>query len=178
VELAGVLPVVDGFVAIAEALRARAAGDPETYLDRRDRAARVLAAGERRTPAARLARVLLDEELRRLDATDVATLTIGPECRWFEADRDPRADVSRRKPLRRVLAALVAQHLEDPSRGVSTERLFAAGWPGERAAARSAATRVWNAIRQLRRLGLERLLTRRGEGYGFTERLRIERATE
>jgi hypothetical protein len=74
-------------------------------------------------------------------------------------------DLGRRSTLRRVLAALAHAHYEQPGVALSRMALFAAGWPGEQIDAGSAANRVYVAVAELRKLGLEGALESDGEGY-------------
>jgi len=63
------------------------------------------------------------------------------------------------------LHELVAFHFEDAEHGLSIERLFLVGWPGEKASPLAAARRVYTAMGMLRDLGLRNILTRRDDGY-------------
>ncbi|HEY2365569.1 MAG TPA: hypothetical protein VGH87_04245, partial [Polyangiaceae bacterium] len=94
----------------------------------------------------------------------VAKLRVDRRGRWFEVSGE-RVDLGRRGALRRILAALVEARLETPDRGIKQQDLVAAGWPGERVLALSAATRVRVAIATLRQLGLRSLLLTRDDGY-------------
>jgi hypothetical protein len=84
--------------------------------------------------------------------------------RWFEV-QGPRAELARRGALRRILGALIEARLARPGAGLSVAQVFEAGWPGERARADAAATRVYTAVRELRALGLGELLRKEAEGY-------------
>jgi tetratricopeptide (TPR) repeat protein len=84
--------------------------------------------------------------------------------RWFEV-QGPRAELARRGALRRILAALIEARLTRAGAGLSVAQIFEAGWPGERARADAAATRVYTAVRELRALGLGEMLVREAEGY-------------
>ncbi len=66
---------------------------------------------------------------------------------------------------RLVLARLVRQHVDAPGRALSLGDLFAAGWPGERIAAKAAANRVYVTLTKLRQLGLGGLLQSRDDGF-------------
>lgn len=85
-------------------------------------------------------------------------------------------DVARRGAIRRVLHALVEQRHLAPGVGLPVERLFAAGWPGDRALPTAASNRVYAAVRTLRALGLEAVLLRSGDGYLLDAGVGIKRA--
>lgn len=79
---------------------------------------------------------------------------------WFEID-GRRIDLGHRASLAGILAALA-------SRGdLTTEDVVAVGWPGELMDANSARNRVYAAIRQLRKLGLEGYLESKSGTYHF-----------
>lgn len=106
------------------------------------------------------------EQARSLPVTRVHdALVIGPEGTWFRPPGAARVDVARRHNLRRVLLALVDRKKERPGRGLSSEDLFAAGWPGERASRDAAVNRVRVAVATLRKLGLRPHLLTRTDGY-------------
>jgi tetratricopeptide (TPR) repeat protein len=98
-------------------------------------------------------------------------LRLGEACSWFELDEHPRVDLARRRPLRRLLAALVERHREPQKPPLSVEALVKRGWPDERLVAATGATRLYSAIATLRKMGLEGALERRGEGYALTSDL-------
>ncbi len=74
-------------------------------------------------------------------------------------------DLSRRGTLRRVLLALARRHLEAPGSVLDIDSLLAAGWPGQRMLHESGLARVYMAVRRLRELGLEGVITTRDGGY-------------
>jgi hypothetical protein len=92
-------------------------------------------------------------------------LSVARDGRWFQLAGAPRVDLERRRPLRRILALLVAERLAHPGRAVPLDAIITAGWPGERLIPRSANTRAYVALSTLRRLGLGEVLLRRGGGY-------------
>ncbi|MEZ4449019.1 MAG: FHA domain-containing protein [Nannocystaceae bacterium] len=92
-------------------------------------------------------------------------LRVDREGRWFEAPPQGRVEVGHRKPLARILAALVAQQAAAPGVPSSLAELRAAGWPDERVLERAGANRVHVALTTLRKLGLRELLLRRDDGY-------------
>ncbi len=111
--------------------------------------------------AVRFARRLLTAALARTHAGTPA-LTVGPT--WFFVRGATEVDLARRGPIRRVLLALVEQHRTSGG-ALDREALLGAGWPGEQVQAEAASTRVRVAIATLRRLGLERIIVTRDDGY-------------
>lgn len=92
-------------------------------------------------------------------------LELAPDARRFRVPGAAVVDLSRRGSLRLVLVALAEQRRAAPGVGLPPAALFAAGWPGQKAAPASADARVYTAVRTLRRLGLERILVRQDDGY-------------
>lgn len=94
-------------------------------------------------------------------------LRVAEDSSWFELDGQ-RVDLSRRKPLRRILAALVERHRGD--RGASSvDALVRAGWPDEKLVGSTGATRLYTAVATLRKMGLEGVIERSGEGYAIAD---------
>ena len=85
------------------------------------------------------------------------------------AFRPPEAtelvDLSRRAPLRRILAALARARVDAPGDSLGLDDLLGAGWPGERIAHAAAVNRVHVALATLRKLGLRGLLHSGERGY-------------
>ncbi len=79
-------------------------------------------------------------------------------------------DLTRRGPLRRVLMALVDARIHGSGRALGTHDMLAAGWPGERMLPESGAARVYMAVRRLRVLGLDAVLTTVDGGYALDAR--------
>lgn len=102
-------------------------------------------------------------------------LVIATEGRWF---RTPGADeivkLHRRRPLQRVLEALVHARQRTPGSAVSVETLIARGWPGERVLASAGAERVYAAVATLRKLGLRDVLLRQDDGYLLDPKIALE----
>ncbi|MCA9551752.1 MAG: hypothetical protein KC933_17075 [Myxococcales bacterium] len=90
-------------------------------------------------------------------------LTVEDEARRFEVGGRRPVDLSRRGPIRRILVALVQAH--QAGRALDVTEVVSAGWPGEIVPPDAGATRVYTAIRTLRRLGLEGVLLTRDSGY-------------
>ena len=89
-------------------------------------------------------------------------LVIGPEATWFRVGDGSLVMLENRKPLRKRLLALA--HLPHGVK-MPVVSAFEAGWPGDRALPKAAATRVYTAVHVLKRLGLEDVLVRHESGY-------------
>lgn len=157
-------------VALAAAHAAIARGDPSpgSALD-----APAVVDSARRSAEVRLALALAR---RRLGAVSERPPTLHDAVRVGEilVDRDggslqladgKRVDLATRGAPKRILAHLVARYADAPRATTSLEEIFAAGWPGVRVSARSAASRVYVAISTLRGAGLGPMLQRTSEGY-------------
>jgi hypothetical protein len=73
-------------------------------------------------------------------------------------------DLTRRKQLRRILAALLV------AKALTIEEVLRAGWPGEFVSPQAGAARVHVAISSLRRLGLGTTLAHGSAGYSLDRR--------
>jgi tetratricopeptide (TPR) repeat protein len=100
------------------------------------------------------------EDVRALE-TRVRAWTLDPGGAWFRPPQREPVDVSRRAPLARLLAALVAVR-DAGEGGLSVHQLAEAGWPGEILVTSSARNRVQNAVSTLRSMGLEILVLEEG----------------
>ena len=80
-------------------------------------------------------------------------------------DATELVDLSRRAPLRRILAALARARVDAPGDSLGLDDLLGAGWPGERIAHAAAVNRVHVALATLRKLGLRGLLHSGERGY-------------
>jgi tetratricopeptide (TPR) repeat protein len=97
-----------------------------------------------------------------------------PATPWLAVSADRRrfalggaeVDLTRRGPLARVFAALVARAGAD----ASADQLIAAGWPGESIQPEAARLRLYNAIAALRAMGLRGLLVTTDSGYRLEAR--------
>jgi tetratricopeptide (TPR) repeat protein len=118
--------------------------------------------------AARLAQALalppgpIDEHQT---SPDDGALLVESDGRWFRVPGSQRVSLHRRRPIGRVLRALVDARLRAPGSTCPPEALLAYGWPGERCDPRSGAARVYNALATLRKLGLRTALLSRDDGY-------------
>lgn len=97
-----------------------------------------------------------------------ATLTLHEQAHWFQIDDEPPVDLMSRQPLRRILAALAASHLDDDPPGRSVDDLIEQGWPDEVLTRSAGANRVYTGIRLLRDMGLESILVTGDSGYRFS----------
>ena len=76
--------------------------------------------------------------------------------------------------MRRILLGLAQAREQTPGEGMSTEAIFEAGWPGERATPDSARNRVYVTIRRLRASGLEDGLLSHDGGYFIAPDVQIK----
>jgi DNA-binding winged helix-turn-helix (wHTH) protein len=106
----------------------------------------------------------------------LSSLTIGDEAKWFRIGEDLIVDLSRRRPLTRILWALAQ------ARGgsLTATDLIEAGWPGERIVRHAARIRLRVAIATLRSMGLARHIETTRIGYALPATTEIEapRVTE
>jgi hypothetical protein len=117
----------------------------------------------------------LDRARSALRASATPSLRIAHDASTFQFADQAVVDLTRRAPLRRVLEYLAIQRSCCPGLAVSSDDLFHAGWPGERASAFSAAARVYTTIARLRRLGLLHVLLTHDDGYLLDPRVPLER---
>jgi predicted ATPase len=135
---------------------ALAAGDAEAANELAGRA--VDAASQ--SSEVRWALARLRANLAEANAATARTVAIGAEGRWFELPGGDRVDLSKRRALRLILAALATA-----DRALDLDELLAAGWPGENVVPEAGQARVYTAVATLRRMGLRELLLRRDDGY-------------
>lgn len=92
-------------------------------------------------------------------------LRIDEEATFFAVDGQPPVDLSRRRPLRRLLAHL-CRHAAGPSATpMPWDALLEVGWPGEKMRADAGAHRVRVAISTLRKMGLGGVIETGEDGY-------------
>ena len=84
---------------------------------------------------------------------------------WFQAPGAEEQSLARRRSMRRILAALVAQRQADPETLLTVDDLLAAGWPGEKVLPFAGRNRVHVALTTLRGMGLRDVLLSDGDGY-------------
>lgn len=130
-------------------------------------------------------RVLFHLLARALGGRAPERATLDPEVaqfdvdgKWFRLPAEPLVGIERRKPLAAMLKLLVAERLARPGTSVSSQRLLAAGWPGERVQAEAGAHRVRVALSTLRKLGLRAVLLTTGDGYALDPARKLTTATE
>jgi hypothetical protein len=99
-------------------------------------------------------------------------LLVALDGSWFQVDDEAPVSIATRGSLRRLLLALLERR-GAPDAFLSSTAAFAAGWPGERAIPKAAATRVYTAIHTLRRFGLASAIRRQGTGYTLCADVRI-----
>lgn len=106
-----------------------------------------------------------------MDEPTEESVALGPHAAWIDTGRGERLKLG--PSLRNILALLLAQHLREPARTLSTWDLLEAGWPGEKIAAQSGANRVYAAINRLRNMGLRSTLERHDDGYRIVPGARL-----
>ena len=91
-------------------------------------------------------------------------LIVHAEGYWFRLPNGRRVSCRRRRAVRLLLAELASRRAEAPGRSVSTARLLAAGWPGERIQRDAAMNRLRVSLTMLRKIGLRELLVSADDG--------------
>ena len=114
------------------------------------------------------------ERMGLADVGSPGALAIASDGSWFRPPGAPRVNLGRRENLARLLRALVAAHRDQPGQALTTEALFAAGWPGERIQGPAASGRVYVGLTTLRNLGLRHFLRRSQGGYLLDSAAKIE----
>jgi len=98
-------------------------------------------------------------------AASAEGLAVAASGKWFRAPGAERVNIERRASACLIMQLLAAAAVERTGVTTTVEELFAAGWPGQRALPRSAASRVYVAMSTLRGLGLRDILLRHHDGY-------------
>jgi len=101
------------------------------------------------------------------------TLSLDADASYFSIDGAALVDLSRRRPLRRLLSHLAAH--ADQSR--SWDALLEVGWPGEKMRADAGAHRVRVAISTLRKMGLSGIVLTDESGYRVRADVRVLAST-
>lgn len=91
---------------------------------------------------------------------EIGTWRVCGRGSWIEAPGCGRASVRAGSPNARVLAFLADHRRAAPGVPATSEELFAAGWPGERAVLQARQNRVRVALNALRKAGIRPLLQR------------------
>ena len=125
------------------------------------------------SPEQLLARLLADEVAHRERAQTPKRLTIGDSARWFQVDGQSSVSLVRRTALRRLLSAVLTRRADGIA--ASVQDMAQAGWPRETLTATQAATRVYTAIRTLRRMGLDKILITTDRGYEIAPEVDVVR---
>lgn len=99
------------------------------------------------------------------------SLTLDADATFFALDGQAPVDLSRRRPLRRLLAHLARTHGSGDA--VGWDALLGVGWPGEKMRADAGAHRVRVAISTLRKMGLSGILETDEEGYRLKKGLAV-----
>jgi predicted ATPase len=166
------LDVLRGAVEAGLARSARRSGAAEAAHRAKAMAARATARSlppETRPVVVRIALLLLSRLLgdqpEPVATISVPALRVAKDGRWFERVGQPRVELGRRGPPRRILKALAEQRGTAPGAGLDADAVLAAGWPDERMMSSAGAMRVRTAIRTLRDLGLRDLLLTHDDGY-------------
>ena len=82
--------------------------------------------------------------------------------------------LERRLALRRILGALIDNHLTHGVAPIDAQSLVAIGWPGEKLLGNSGAQRCYVAIADLRRFGLRGVIESAPGGYRFAQDVDIK----
>jgi hypothetical protein len=107
-------------------------------------------------------------------ARAVSAWRVASDGSFIERSSGERVVVPSGGPLTRILVALADARLARPGAGLDVAAIFSAGWPHERASARSARNRVHVAVSTLRKLGLASDLESHGGKYRISPSVDIE----
>lgn len=92
-------------------------------------------------------------------------LRVEREGRWFEVSGAERVDLGRKRTLRPLLKTLIESRRAHPGLALDVDGIFTAVWPGEFCLPDARKNRVYVAVAALRKMGLDRALITRGDGY-------------
>ena len=128
-------------------------------------------------------RLLLGKAYQELDRLDAPEVELPPEfrhdvefhanCHWVRIDGGEPIDLSSRKQLRLIVKALAKQHFANPTVLVSVEELLELAWPGEVMTTSSGRSRIYTAIRDLRKMGLDAIIVTEEGGYRLASDVRF-----
>lgn len=158
-----VMDLYDAAIVVHKANAARHAGKAKAEATLLARAHAALARKISSPDEARRVAQVLRAELRRYE--ERAGWAIAHDAGFFVTPDDARIDLSRRRVSQRLLSALLDHRLAHPGEILRMEDLLRAGWPGQRVLQAAARNRLHVALSSLRKLGIDPLLLRRGEGY-------------
>jgi tetratricopeptide (TPR) repeat protein len=126
---------------------------------------------EARSVHVRIARRIVEAApTERSPAPPPDALVVGEAGAWFRAPGGAAATPLR---TRKNLARIVEAFAREPARSFTASELFAIGWPGERALGPASAHRVRVAVATLRKMGLDAVIARRGDGWGIAEGVKV-----
>lgn len=128
---------------------------------------------DRWSPEQFLARLLADEVAHRAERAPPQQLSVSGDGRWFQVDAHPPVSLHRRTALRRLLVAVLDKRAEGGA--VRVPDMVKAGWPRDTLTPQQGATRVYTAIRSLRRMGLENILLTTDRGYELAPEVEVVR---
>lgn len=107
------------------------------------------------------------------------TLTVGPHAHWIKLpDEDEPLDLERKVVLARIVEGLVVAWEQEPGQGLDVEQILELGWPGQTILPSAGANRVYVAMNNLRKLGLDPLLIRGQQGYMLSPHVHVLRADD
>ena len=109
------------------------------------------------------------------ETAEAPTVVIGPRGQWF-AVGDLRVDLSRRKPVARLLWALALGSQRPSLPGLATPELIASSWPGEKLVRNAGRIRLRVAIATLRAMGLGARIVTTRVGYMIDGPLMVQGA--
>lgn len=117
--------------------------------------------------ALRLLRPLVGDAAAAEPSAEVPTLAVAKDGRRICPPGGEPIDLSRRRAMRLIVAALADKRESEPGKGMSLDDILEAGWPGERVIPEAGANRVYVALATLRKMGLREVLLSRDDGYLF-----------
>ena len=108
-------------------------------------------------------------------ATTSDAVLVETEARWFRMPHGQPVSLARYGSTRRILVALTEARLTRTGSHLDPDALIEAGWPGERILPLTAQTRLYTAIRKLRKLGLGAVLETTSDGYRLAPHIPVSR---
>ena len=108
-------------------------------------------------------------------ATSSDAVLVEMEGRWFRMPSCEPVSLARYGSTRRILVALTEARLTRVGSRLGPDALIEAGWPGDRILPLTAQTRLYTAIRKLRKLGLGDVLETTSDGYRLAPHIPVSR---